>query len=79
VLPVDVARDLTRLDRFRREAKALAAIDYPNIVTVFSVEEAAGPGQQGVHFLTMQLVEGQSLDQVIPASGLPVDRFFQTR
>ena len=41
VLPADVARDGTRLDRFRREAKALAAIDHPNIVTVFSVEEAA--------------------------------------
>ena len=40
VLPADVARDRTRLERFRREAKALAAIDHPNIVTVFSVEEA---------------------------------------
>ena len=76
VLPADVARDGTRLDRFRREAKALAAIDHPNIVTVFSVEEAAGPGQEGVHFLTMQLVEGQSLDHVIPADGLPLDRLF---
>ncbi len=77
VLPADVARDGTRLGRFRREAKALAAIDHPNIVTVFSVEEAAGPGQEGVHFLTMQLVEGQSLDHVIPASGLPLDQLFQ--
>ena len=77
VLPADVARDGTRLSRFRREAKALAAIDHPNIVTVFSVEEAAGPGQEGVHFLTMQLVEGQSLDHVIPASGLPLDQLFQ--
>jgi TolB-like protein/Tfp pilus assembly protein PilF len=77
VLPADVARDGTRLDRFRREAKALAAIDHPNIVTVFSVEEAAGPGQESLHFLTMQLVEGQSLDHVIPASGLPLDRLLQ--
>jgi non-specific serine/threonine protein kinase len=76
VLPADVARDPTRLDRFRREAKALAALDHPNIVTVFSVEEAGDPGREGVHFLTMQLVEGQSLDHVIPAGGLPVDRFF---
>ena len=78
VLPADVARDRTRLERFRREAKALAAIDHPNIVTVFSVEEAAaGPGQESVHFLTMQLVEGQSLDHLIPAGGLPLDRLFQ--
>jgi serine/threonine protein kinase len=61
-----------RLDRFRREAKALAAIDHPNIVTVFSVEESSG-----VHFLTMQLVEGQSLDRVIPEGGLPLDRMIE--
>ena len=77
VLPADVARDRTRLERFRREAKALAAIDHQNIVTVFSVEEAAAGQGQSVHFLTMQLVEGQSLDHVIPAGGLPLDRLFQ--
>jgi TolB-like protein/Tfp pilus assembly protein PilF len=75
VLPADVARDTTRLDRFRREAKALAAIDHPNIVTVFSVEEASSSaGQEILHFLTMQLIEGQSLDQVIPEGGLALER-----
>ena len=43
--------------------------NHPDIVTVFSVEEA-----EGVHFLTMQLVEGQALDSAIPEGGLPVDR-----
>jgi serine/threonine protein kinase len=57
----ELALQTDRLERFRREAKALAALDHPNIVTVFSVEET-----QGVHFLTMQLVEEQSLDAVSP-------------
>jgi len=56
VLPEDLASDSDRLERFQREARALAAIDHPNIVTVYSVEEDAG-----IHFLTMALVEGQSL------------------
>ena len=78
VLPADVARDRARLDRFRREAKALAAIDHSNIVTVFSVEEApTGAGDEVVHFLTMQLVQGHSLDRVIPESGLPVHRILE--
>ena len=42
VLPADVARDPERLARFQREAKTLAALDHPNIVTVFAVEEADG-------------------------------------
>jgi hypothetical protein len=66
VLPAGVASSPERLERFRREAKALAALDHPGIVTVDSVEEA-----EGVHFLTMQLVEGQPLDRLIPEGGLP--------
>jgi serine/threonine protein kinase/tetratricopeptide (TPR) repeat protein len=72
VLPEDVAADPDRLERFQREAKALAALDHPGIVTVHSVEEA-----DGVHFLTMQLVEGQPLDRLIPEGGLPVERMLE--
>src|SRR5262245_9034582 len=69
VIAPELASQPEQLDRFRREAKALAALDHPNIVTVFSVEEA-----DGVHFLTMQLVDGKALDAVIPEGGLPFDR-----
>jgi TolB-like protein/cytochrome c-type biogenesis protein CcmH/NrfG len=69
VLPPDVARDPERLARFQREARAIAALNHPHIVTIFSVEET-----DGLHFLTMELVEGQSLDRLISAAGLPVDQ-----
>ena len=69
VLPPAMAASADRLERFRREAKALAALDHPGIVTVFSVEEAAS-----VHFLTMQLIDGQALDRAIPDGGLPIQR-----
>jgi serine/threonine protein kinase/tetratricopeptide (TPR) repeat protein len=68
VLPAEMARDPERLARFRHEAKALAQIDHPNIVTIYSVEEF-----DGVHFLTMQLIEGLPLDRLISQRGLPVD------
>jgi serine/threonine protein kinase len=72
VLPAEMAHDPERLARFRREAKALAQLDHPNIVTIHSVEEA-----DGVHFLTMQLVEGLPLDRLIPAGGLPVEQIVE--
>ena len=72
VLPEDMASSPERLERFRREAKALAALDHPGIVTVFSVEEAGG-----LHFLTMQLIEGQPLDHLIAGGALPRERFLE--
>jgi len=69
MLPGEMAQDAERLGRFRREAKALAQLDHPNIVTIYSVEEC-----EGVHFLTMQLVEGQPLDRLICPGGLPMEQ-----
>src|SRR6202047_3349033 len=60
VLTAEMAQDPERLGRFRREAKALAQVDHPNIVTIYSVEEC-----DGVHFLTMQLVEGLALGGLV--------------
>jgi TolB-like protein/tRNA A-37 threonylcarbamoyl transferase component Bud32 len=72
VLPPDMARNPERLARFQREARSVAALNHPHIVTLHSVEEV-----DGVHFITMELVEGRSLDRLIPKDGLPVDRILE--
>src|ERR1039458_8693424 len=69
VLPAAMSTDPDRLARFQREARTVAALNHPHIVTIYSVEEAGG-----IHFLTMELVEGKPLDRIIPADGLPADQ-----
>ncbi len=69
VLPAELAGSQERLERFQREAESLAALNHPNIVHVYSVET-----DQKVHFLTMELVEGESLEQLIPEPGLPLEQ-----
>ena len=49
VLPAAFAGDSERLRRFEQEARAAAALNHPNIVTIHSVEEA-----DGIRFLTME-------------------------
>lgn len=66
-LPDDVASTPERLARFEREAQMVASLNHPNIVTLYSIEEAAGS-----RFLTMELVEGTSLADLVTPGGLPL-------
>ena len=72
VLPAEMASDPARLERFTREARAIAALNHPHIVTIYSTEEV-----DGIRFLTMELVEGQPLDALIPPAGLALARFLE--
>src|SRR6185295_7126478 len=65
VLARESASDPDRRARFEREARAVAALNHPSIVTIHSVEE-----DQGVIFITMELVEGRTLAENIPSGGM---------
>ena len=69
VLPPDTAANPERRQRFEREARAVAALNHPNIVTIHSVDEV-----DGRLFLTMELVDGQPLSELIRPGGLPIDQ-----
>ncbi len=70
VLPPDFADDPERLARFEREAKSLAALNHPNIATIFGFEADQA---SGTHFLVMELVEGDDLADRIARGPIPVD------
>src|SRR4249920_1976400 len=60
ILPSAVSSGPEERERLKREARALAALNHPNIVTVYSVEEEAGTA-----FVTMELLEGETLDAIV--------------
>jgi serine/threonine-protein kinase len=73
VLPADVADNPERLARFEREARTVASLNHPNIVTLHDVAEAGG-----IRFLVMERVAGRSLADVIErAGGLPPARILE--
>ncbi len=72
VLPHDVAADAHRLARFEHEARTVAQLDHPHVVTLFSIEDV-----DGMRFLTMEFVDGEGLDRHVTAGGLPVTRVLE--
>lgn len=70
MLPPAVASDVACRRRFARESKALAALNHPNIVTIHSVDEV-----EDQPFLVMEWIQGLTLGDLIPAGGLPAERF----
>jgi eukaryotic-like serine/threonine-protein kinase len=67
ILPASFTNDPDRLRRFEQEARAVAALNHPNIVSIYDVGEA-----NGVHYIVSELLEGESLRERIPAAGMPV-------
>jgi serine/threonine protein kinase/tetratricopeptide (TPR) repeat protein len=72
VLSPEMAAVPDRLKRFEREAKTVASLNHPNIVTLFSVEQA-----NDLHFITMELIRGTTLQDQIPLGGFTLGRFFE--
>ena len=70
ILPASMSCDTDLRARFAREVKAVAALNHPGIVTIYSVEES-----DGICFFAMEFVAGSGLGSIIPESGLPLERF----
>jgi serine/threonine-protein kinase len=66
VLKPDLANNPTALQRFRREAEAVARVSHPNIVQVYQIDCAAG-----VHFMALEYVEGRNLRDQVARKGPP--------
>jgi eukaryotic-like serine/threonine-protein kinase len=64
ILPAAKAQDEAALGRFYREARAVAAIDHPNIVHAYDIDQ-----DENLHFLVMEYVDGSSLQDIVKKAG----------
>ena len=72
VLPAEVAADPIRRQRFEQEARALAALNHPNIVAVYDIGES-----EGRSYIVSELVEGESLREIIDRGPLASRRLVE--
>src|SRR5215470_19919919 len=68
VLPLHLGTDLERKRRFEREARAISSVNHPNICTVYDVGST-----DGVEFLVMECLEGETLASRLVRGALPLD------
>ena len=67
VLPTTFVHNSERLARFQREARMLASLNHPNVATIFGLEQF-----DGVHYLVMELVPGQTLAERVSGGPVPI-------
>src|SRR5262249_12700458 len=65
VLPAERVTDPERKKRFVQEAKTASALNHPNIIHIYDIDQ-----EEGIDFIAMEFVEGRTLDQLIPRHGL---------
>jgi serine/threonine protein kinase/Tfp pilus assembly protein PilF len=68
-LPQDLANDESSLQRFQREARAASALNHPGICTVHAIEQ-----HESDHFIVMELLEGETLGDVIRRGPIEISR-----
>jgi serine/threonine protein kinase/Tol biopolymer transport system component len=67
VLPAGLSTDPERLKRFEREARSASSLNHPNIITIYDIGSA-----EGVSYIAMELVSGESLRAHLESRALPV-------
>jgi serine/threonine protein kinase len=68
ILPDSFTHDPERVARFRREAQILAALNHPHIGAIYGIDET-----DGIQFLVLELVDGETLEQRIVRGPAPLD------
>ncbi|MCY4189472.1 MAG: serine/threonine-protein kinase, partial [Bryobacterales bacterium] len=71
-LPKDFTADAQAAERFEREAQAAAALDHPNICTVYEIHT-----HEEENFLVMAYLEGESLDKRVERGPLPLEAAYE--
>src|SRR5215470_8574702 len=67
ILPVEVASDRSRMNRFVQEAKAASALNHPNIITIYEIDES-----DSGHFIATEFIDGETVRECLRKAPLTV-------
>jgi non-specific serine/threonine protein kinase len=71
-LPEAYQNNTEWLKRFNQEARTVASLKHPNIITLYTIDEL-----EGLNCITMEYINGKTFKEIIPKGGMPTDLFFK--
>lgn len=77
-LPPELAKDPQALERFQREAQSASSLNHPNICTIYDIDSgASSDSNMPVHFIAMELLEGETLKHTAEKGPLNIERLLE--
>ncbi|MCI0612521.1 serine/threonine protein kinase, partial [bacterium] len=77
-LPPELAKDPQALERFQREAQSASSLNHPNICTIYDIDSGSSSDSDAqVHFIAMELLEGETLKHPVEKGPLNIDRLLE--
>jgi len=77
-LPSELAKDPQALERFQREAQSASSLNHPNICTIYDIDSGASlDSDVPVHFIAMELLEGETLKHTAEKGKLDIERLLE--
>ena len=73
ILPAELVADPARVARFIQEARAVSALNHPNVIVVHDIGEERAPGRSdSIHYIAMELIDGETLREVIDGDAVDI-------
>lgn len=77
ILQSDLTQNKNHVHRFMHEARSASALNHPNILTVYEIDEFRSPDGDSIHYIATEFLDGPTLHELIYSSATTIDELLK--